>query len=746
MPPWDKYRVQPMTTIGGATPAGQIAGGNIDLAARPVVKNGDGTISTVRSMSFNEDGKEILVPTVSPDGRIMSDDEAIDRYRKTGENLGVFDSPDDATRYAESLHDQQDQMYSPKPAGPWARYSQQSIGTPKAPEFDGGMAGAAALGAGDTLSFGFGDELGAGLGATSEYLASFLTGEEPRSYSELLGKMRDQESRAKETNPGSFLTGQIAGGLAGGTGLARGGLSATANAIGRGAGLGRVAATSAVEGAGLGALQGFGSGEGVDGRLKSGTVGLVAGGALGGVTPLAIAGAQQVGGMAAAPISARVFPQRYAERALGEGVRRSGQTVDEIADGLGRARADGQDMFTVADAMGNAGQRMLSTVARTPHNERQAVIEALQGRQVGQGDRLSSYLAEGFGAPDTAAQRAARLTAERSAAANANYGSARDGAGSVDPTRAIALADDFLGTAGSLPRTNIADDSIEGAVTRARSYLTDGQSLVSDFGTALRSKQELDALIERGSPSVQRVLIPIRNELDGALEQASPAYANARNTFRQQSQAIDAVDTGRSAASGRMRSADTIPQFRRMRPDQQDAFRPGYVDPLIARIESSSMSPTTNKARGLITPKTSEEFPAFALPDRADQMGNRIAREQRMFETSNAALGGSKTADNLADAAEMSRFDPGVMSSLMRFDVPGALMSGVRRVMSEGAGTPPRVVEQLARALMESDPAAARAVLQGGQNRVTNSDELRARIISALMGSTSAGAGRIAAP
>ena len=619
---------------------------------------------------------------------------------------------------------------------------------PKA-EFGGGMAGAGALGAADTLSFGFGDELGAGLGAASEYIASKITGEKPRSYTELLNRMRDQESRAKETNPGSFLTGQIAGGLAGGAGLAKGGLSATANAIGRGASLGRVAAASAGEGAALGGLHGFGSGQGAEGRAKGAGVGIMVGGGVGLATPLAVSGISKGLSMATAPVTARVFPERYADRAIGEGIRRSGLSVDDIANSLSKAQADDQAMFNVADALGNSGQRMLSTVARTPHNERQAVVEALQSRQIGQGDRLSNFLAEGFDATDTAAQRAASLTAQRASTANANYGAARAGAGTVDPTPAISAADDFL-TPGATrvmsPGNNIADDSIEAAVRKARSYLTDGNSTLTDFNASLRAKQELDAMIEGAKPAVQRQLIPIRNALDDALESASPDYAAARNAFRQQSKAIEAVETGRSAASGRLRSADTVPQFSAMTPEEQAAFRAGYVDPYIARIESTSMSPTTNKARGLITPKTGDEFPAFAAPGRADQLGERIAREQRMFETANAALGGSKTADNLADAAEMSQFDPGVMSSLMRGDVVGSLMAGGRRLLNEGAGTPPRVVERISRALMETNPQAARDILQGGANRVTTADQMRARIVAALMGTGSAGAGRITSP
>lgn len=618
-----------------------------------------------------------------------------------------------------------------------------------AAQFGGGMAGAAALGAADTASFGFGDELGAGLGAASEYLASMVTGDKPRSYDELLGAMRDQDRRAQETNPGSYLTGQIAGGVGQGVGLARGGMSLAANAAGRGANLARVSAASAGDGAILAGLHGAGSGEGVDGRIASAGTGAALGLALGGAIPGAVAGGSKLFGMAAAPVAARAFPDRYAERAIGEGLRRSGMTADEVADALTAARADGQGMFNLADAMGNSGQRMLSTVARTPHDERQAVIEALQSRQVGQGDRISSFLAEGFDAPDTAAQRVARLTTERGNTANANYAAARNSAGVVDPTNAIAAADDFL-TPGATrlmnPGNAIADDSIEAAVRRARGYLTDGNSVLTDFNASLRAKQELDAMIEAGSPSVQRQLIPIRNRLDDALEQASPEYANARNTFREQSRAIDAVETGTTAASGRMRSADTVPAFNAMNPAEQSAFRPGYADEWIRRVESMSASPTTNKARPLITPKTGEEFPAFAAPGRGDQMGNRIAREQRMFETSNAALGGSKTADNLADAAEMQRFDPGVMSSLMRGDIVGSLMAGGRSMLNEASGTPPRVVEQLARALMETDPNAARSVLLGGNNRVTSSDQLRARIISTLLGTGSAGAGRLAAP
>lgn len=65
-------------------------------------------------MSFNEGKNEVLIPTVSDDGRIMSDNEAIKSYQSSGQHLGKFKTVDAANTYAQSLHQDQEKMYAPQ--------------------------------------------------------------------------------------------------------------------------------------------------------------------------------------------------------------------------------------------------------------------------------------------------------------------------------------------------------------------------------------------------------------------------------------------------------------------------------------------------------------------------------------------------------------------------------------------------------------------------------------------------------
>jgi len=105
--------------------------GNINLNNRPVIKNPDGSISTLLSKSFNFDGVEVLLPTII-NGRKVSDQEAIDYYRKTGEFLGKFKTPKAATDYAKQLSKLQGEKEEKKEKEP-AGWSQRMGGIGEIP-------------------------------------------------------------------------------------------------------------------------------------------------------------------------------------------------------------------------------------------------------------------------------------------------------------------------------------------------------------------------------------------------------------------------------------------------------------------------------------------------------------------------------------------------------------------------------------------------------------------------------------
>lgn len=307
--------------------AGMLSPGNIDLTKRPIVKNPDGTISTVRSMSFNEDGKEILIPTVSPDGRIMEENEAIDFYHKTGQKLGDFDTPENATSYANNLHNSQASFYGadqqqPKGFNPeYGKRALEEANKIKSPydsfdEYDKQMKSAllsavpkVAYEAMQGITANFGEDALARVGAAVQHpidaiksqfhseepnLTSLVTGKNPQNSYEAtrdqyLQGLHDYQKNIETENPGAATLAQFSGGLLtaglGGAFGAAGKAAKAAQAVELGEALNNVkqaggflntaknvvlgTAKNAAKGYTAAAVNGFGEGEGgFDNRVE----------------------------------------------------------------------------------------------------------------------------------------------------------------------------------------------------------------------------------------------------------------------------------------------------------------------------------------------------------------------------------------------------------------------------------------------------------------------------------------------
>ena len=103
--------------------------GNIDLNARPVVRNSDGSYSTVDTVTWEVDGEFVNIPTViyvedqEINGEYVSEgwvhvdaDQALEHYYETGEHLGIYSSEEAAVKAARQLSKDQADQYDAKAA------------------------------------------------------------------------------------------------------------------------------------------------------------------------------------------------------------------------------------------------------------------------------------------------------------------------------------------------------------------------------------------------------------------------------------------------------------------------------------------------------------------------------------------------------------------------------------------------------------------------------------------------------
>jgi len=422
---------------------------------------------------------------------------------------------------------------------------------------------------------------------------------------------------------------EIGGGVLSGSGLARSGVS-TFGRLAPNAGLGARSLASGADAAGYGAIAGALEGNSLDDRAKNAGFGGLTGGLVGGATP----GVMSVAGALLSPvisnISARVAPERFARSQVARSIMESGRPIPQIADDVTTAAREGQDVFTLADALGNPGQRMLSSVTRAPGAGRTEAVNFLEGRQAGQGRRLANTLAEGFDSPQTAAQVQAAATQARDTAANVAYGAARRGASPVDVTRVLSNIDDTISpgvTGVANPGTNIADDSIESVLRRYRGRLTDGQSNLTNYTAVERVRgdlaDEVQKAVRAGAGNRARLLGQALREMDTAMESASPGFRQANRDFSAASRVIDAVDEGR-LASVRGRSEDVIRDFRGRPAAQQDTFRSGYVDPLISQVQGPASG--VNKARQFTSDAFRDEAAAIAPMRTQPLLGRGISQ------------------------------------------------------------------------------------------------------------------------
>jgi hypothetical protein len=85
-------------------PGGRVVAPNLDINRRPVIQNQDGSISTFRGTTVEQDGVHYVVPGMT-DTQPLSLEQSKAQFQNTGQHFGGFASEDEAQAFAKALHE-----------------------------------------------------------------------------------------------------------------------------------------------------------------------------------------------------------------------------------------------------------------------------------------------------------------------------------------------------------------------------------------------------------------------------------------------------------------------------------------------------------------------------------------------------------------------------------------------------------------------------------------------------------------
>jgi hypothetical protein len=559
--------------------------------------------------------------------------------------------------------------------------------------------------AGQGLTLGFGDEIEAGV-------RSLFQDEE---YAEIRDKIRNEIAQFREDEPWTANTAEIGGGLL--TGGVGGGRAAAAMAARKVAPMVRNIAV----GAGEGALQGLGTGQGSIGEQAVSTAtGAGLGGAVGGTLGKIFSGGE-------ASRQGNVVADLATNRAGFRDADELAQAVAELNQGATKPWA------TVADI--NPGLAKVAADARPPN--RQQFVDSLETRQATQIPQMEDALQNTLGNRLSRTETRNALAQQRRAQGEQMYDPLKNEV--VTPTPAMMAQLDFDDAS-----RDIAKKALNATRRQWNNKNLELDEAVNQFDF-WHNFQQLQREAASGATESARALGGPQGRAIGQARQTimddlfgqewGPAYKAATSRYRTNSKIMEALeDSEKFMKLDLDELADVVDELRT--PAERTAFATGVVSDL---IEKSMRGPdTANLARNLIKSTGMRRRLETVLgSEKAGTLINQMQKLSKMTETLNEVSRGSQTStrETLRDITAGNQVPMGAIEAAGRFDPIGVgrAMFGrdaASKVMDKGvaektlnlagARTPDEIMRALAELQSSRGMGPAGAIIGGAGTPVGN--------------------------
>lgn len=510
------------------------------------------------------------------------------------------------------------------------------------------------LGINQGATFGFADEIGAGLSALAK--TPFNDKSLSENYAADLELERARVSAAQEQFPGTTLTGTVLGGIGTGVGAAKAAPQALAN-IPR---LPRIAGVGAAEGA----L--FGAGTAEEDRLEAAGTGAVIGAV---AAPVASGGLNLVGkGMTrlAQPIirAASNTPERQARNIVNRAVE-----LDELGPASVRSELDRLGPEATLADLGENLSGLARGVTAKPGRARTIAANLLHDRQGTQKERLLKAAGVDFDLDDFKKSFFAVMNQRKSAAAPL-YDEAYAQGLRITPELGALLKRPIMRKVLKKAQTIIADEGGQGGHVRLMDAAK--RELDDKIGAALRS----------GKKETARRLLNIKNDLLAQVDEQVPSYKQARDLFSSEAASRDAANLGRSMFSSKIDLDDIDFAVGNMPAGEIQAFQMGAIRGIVDKLDT--LPESRNAAQKLIESPRARGILKAAFPDEASlNKFLQTARAESQFSfTKNRVLGGSPTARITEEVTDLTK-EANIATALRGGD---AISMGIQFLRSVGMG------------------------------------------------------------